>query len=532
MNNKSALHVIALLFLVGYASYGQFQNFMLFQSNYNQIEPAIVRHPSNPQLLFASSYTLLSGLRNEGVYVSTNGGLNWSGSDIVVGTPLQSHGGDPGPIIDKNGLFILTHQGGFVAGMYSNYSSNQGSTWLTTAAPIAQNDQDKGSPQTDDAPSSPHYGRTYLVWTRYVSPFPIVISYTDNGAVTWTPLSQINNPPSGKISQGAACSISPNGTVYVTWASAINVSPNTEDCLGFARSTNGGLNWSLQECAIDCNGIRTSQLSPWTIRANSFPTMDVDKTGGARNGWIYIATTDKNLAPAGSDPDVIFHRSTDEGNTWSAGVRVNLDPLNNGRNQFFPAIRVDEDGGVNIVYYDSRDAADSVDIYLSRSVNGGDSWSNYRVTDRRFRPVPVLGTGTGIMGDNIGMTSGNGNLYPVWMSNKPDGIFHIWCAIINYNTIGIQQIGTEIPKEFYLSQNYPNPFNPSTKIEFSIPESGYTTLKIYNLTGMLVSTLAEQELSPGVYSANWNASDYSSGIYILRIVSGSYSMSRKMILIK
>ncbi|MCP6768889.1 hypothetical protein NL529_29000, partial [Klebsiella pneumoniae] len=89
----------------------------------------------------------------------------------------------------------------------------------------------------------------------------------------------------------------PQGNVYVTWASAISSSPFTEDVIGFAKSTNGGSNWQVTENAFDCNGIRTTQLSPWTIRANSFPYMDVDKTGGSRNGYIYIVTTDKNLAP-------------------------------------------------------------------------------------------------------------------------------------------------------------------------------------------------------------------------------------------
>jgi hypothetical protein len=127
---------------------------------------------------------------------------------------------------------------------------------------------------------------------------------------------------------------------------------------------------TANECAIDCNGIRTTQLPPWNIRANSYPVIDIDKSGGPRNGWIYIAVTNRNLAPAGSDPDIVLHRSTNNGNTWSAGVRVNRDPINNGKNQFFPALRVDEGGGLNIIYYDNRTVTDSLDVFLSRSVDG------------------------------------------------------------------------------------------------------------------------------------------------------------------
>jgi hypothetical protein len=414
--------------------------------------------------------------------------------------------------------------------MFANYSTNSGTTWSTNVT-IQQDDVDKGSPGTDDAPASTFYGRSYLAWTYFVPPVRIVLSYTSNSGTTWSGIINVNNGFGGNRSYGPAINVSPTGTVYVTWASAIPVSPFTEDYIGFAKSTNGGVNWQVNENAINCNGIRTSQLPPWTIRANSFPVIDVDKTGGARNGWIYIAITDKNIAPAGSDPDIVLHRSTDDGNTWTSGVRVNNDPINNGRNQFFPSLRVDENGGVNIIYYDNRNSVDSVDVYLSRSADGGSTWFDYRVTSSRFRPTPISGIGGGNMGDNLGLTSGNGKLYPVWMANYT-GTFQVWSATIDYATIGIQQVSTEIPKEFILKQNYPNPFNPSTNIEFSIPKSAYTTLKIYDLTGKLVRTLAEQQLSSGVYSANWDASDVSSGFYIYRIVSGNYSMSRKMILIK
>ncbi|MBL8017993.1 MAG: exo-alpha-sialidase, partial [Ignavibacteria bacterium] len=245
--------------------------------------------------------------------------------------------------------------------------------------------------------------------------------------------------------------------MFTTWASSVPNSPYTEDYIGLSKSTNGGVDWTVNENAIDINGIRTTQLAPWTIRANSFPVIDIDKTGGSRNGWIYIATTSKNLAPAGNDPDIIMFRSTDDGNSWSSGVRVNQDPINNGRNQFFPSIKVDENGGLNIVYYDNRNSVDSADVYLSRSTDGGSSWSDHRVTTQRFKPRSVAGAGGGNMGDNLGLTSGNGKLYPVWMSNQPSDIFQIWSAIIDYTTIGITQTGTEIPKHYSLEQNYPNP---------------------------------------------------------------------------
>jgi hypothetical protein len=112
------------------------------------------------------------------------------------------------------------------------------------------------------------------------------------------------------------------------------------------------------------------------------------------------------------------------------------------------------------------------------------------------------------------------------------------CLIVKYNQlIGIQQISNEVPKSFSLSQNYPNPFNPSTKIKFDIPLSGgvrsmLTQLKIYDITGRQIAVLVNEPLSPGQYEVTFDASAYSSGVYIYRIEAGEYTASKKMLLIK
>lgn len=532
MNRQVIVTLILFLALISGSVFGQTPNYMIFPSNRNQVEPTITRHPLNHQILFASAYTIYQNFLREGVYLSTNGGLNWFGSDTIPGVANQNtHSGDPGAIIDKNGIFIITHQNQIPSGMFSNYSTNGGTSWFSTASPIATGDQDKGAPGTDDAPASPYYGRTYLAWTRFTTPFPIVLAYTSNGAVNWSGIVQVNTSYNSNRSFGPYVSVSPSGVVYVVWASTQPASPQTEDCIGFAKSTNGGVNWQVSECAMDCNGIRTTALSPWNIRANSNPVMDVDKTGGARNGWIYVATTDKNIAPAGTSPDIVLHRSTDGGSTWSAGVRVNQDPINNGRNQFFPAIKVDEEGGVNIVYYDSRNAVDSVDVYLSRSIDGGFTFTDHKISTGRFRPVGITGT-SGNMGDNIGMISGNGKLYPVWMSNQGNGVFQVWSANIDYNTIGIQQIGTEIPKQYSLSQNYPNPFNPVTKIKFQIAHSGAAKIIVYDALGKEITTLVDQQVKAGTYEASWDATACPSGVYFYRLITDGYSETRKMVMTK
>jgi hypothetical protein len=85
---------------------------------------------------------------------------------------------------------------------------------------------------------------------------------------------------------------------------------------------------------------------------------------------------------------------------------------------------------------------------------------------------------------------------------------------------------------FILNNAYPNPFNPTTTIEYGIPERQHVTLQVFDITGRLVSTLVDEFHQAGQYSVKWDASKYSSGIYICRLESSYGTHSRKMLLIK
>ncbi|HAY35324.1 MAG TPA: hypothetical protein PK536_11950 [Ignavibacteria bacterium] len=402
-----------------------------------QTEVILTRHPGNPLIMYGSSNAISNAggslFISEGAYVTTNGGTTWFGSDTMkntVGTILTGHGGDPGITIDKDGRFIISHLGG---GIKANYSTNNGLNWSNDVT-ITSGSQDKNLTTTDDSPTSPYYGRSYTAWSRFTASLPpIAFSYTTNGGVSWSASADVNVPPAGHYSQGVDLRTGPNGEVYLCWAAPIASSPFTEDYCGFAKSTNGGVNWTVNNNIFDMNGIRGTLFST-SIRVNSFPRIDVDRTCGPRAGWIYIVVSQRNLAPAGSDADIVIHRSTDGGTSWSAGIRVNQDALNNGKSQWFPAVRVDESGGVNVVYYDNRGTTntDTNEVYMSRSMDGGTTWTDIKVSDARFRPTSLAlsGVAGGYQGDYIGITSaliegnpvnGNQRIWPFWADNRLGG---------------------------------------------------------------------------------------------------------------
>jgi hypothetical protein len=89
-----------------------------------------------------------------------------------------------------------------------------------------------------------------------------------------------------------------------------------------------------------------------------------------------------------------------------------------------------------------------------------------------------------------------------------------------------------VVKNFALRQNYPNPFNPSTRIEFSVPKSTFVMVKVFNLLGEEVATLASQEVNAGRYTVDWNAGSAPSGVYFYRLTAGSFVDTKKMMLMK
>ncbi len=108
-----------------------------------------------------------------------------------------------------------------------------------------------------------------------------------------------------------------------------------------------------------------------------------------------------------------------------------------------------------------------------------------------------------------------------------------WSEVSKFKTQVLVSVDDQnIPLAFKLEQNYPNPFNPSTTIQFSIVNSGFTTLKVYDVLGREVKVLVNENLDKGNYSILFDGSDLSSGIYIYSLNNGSEILRKKMLLLK
>jgi len=121
-----------------------------------------------------------------------------------------------------------------------------------------------------------------------------------------------------------------------------------------------------------------------------------------------------------------------------------------------------------------------------------------------------------------------------------DGTFEAWSISVSTESSSDVAYTPNYPADFILEQNYPNPFNPTTTIKYSIPNSSYVNLKIYDLLGNEIATLVEGDLPAGTYEHNWGGAGFTSGIYFYRLQAGNLSPSsgqgfvetKKMVLLK
>jgi PKD repeat protein len=101
-----------------------------------------------------------------------------------------------------------------------------------------------------------------------------------------------------------------------------------------------------------------------------------------------------------------------------------------------------------------------------------------------------------------------------------------------YGFDGVASVNGQTPEQFSLQQNRPNPFNPLTEIAFNLPSDTHVKLEVFNITGRLVATLADNYYSAGYHIVTWNAADQASGVYFYKLTSDKFTESKKMILMK
>jgi hypothetical protein len=475
-----------------------------------------------------------------GYYFSTNGGLNWAEGPIK--STLAGPMGDPCIVVDTNGSFyytqlVYTAQTPGMQVVLIAKSTNGGANWPFTNI-FGQNGttlQDK--PWTCVDLTHGVYGNNiYVTWTAFDSygyppPGPldssrIVFSKSTNSGVTWSAPVRLDNlggdcNDGDNTVEGAVPCVGPNGEIYVSWAGP--KIRNSQYGIFFNKSTNAGQTWLSNPIYV------TDQPGGWDIpiagysRANGMPVTCCDVSNGPYRGTIYINYAD-SVSP--DDHDVRLIKSTNGGLNWSSVRRVNNDPP--GKEQFFTWMTIDQiTGYLYFVFYDRRNySTTTTDVYLARSTDGGETFGNVKISQTSFVPTAFT-----FLGDYNNISAYNNKIRPIW--TRLDGtVTSIWTVIIDSLSIGIRNLGNQIPDKYSLYQNYPNPFNPSTKIKFEISKPGDIKLNVYDITGKTVSKIVNEYLSAGIYEVKFEGSNIPSGVCFYRLQTGNFIETKKMLMIK
>ncbi|MBE0648463.1 MAG: T9SS type A sorting domain-containing protein [Bacteroidales bacterium] len=350
----------------------------------------------------------------------------WGGSIYGVG---QANNGDPATAIGRNGWYyvgkINNGRGQSVA-----YSTNQGQNW--TDVPVAQVSGgfgdllDKNHLWIDNSETSPYQGYLYAAWSCYVDGSPnqnqIEIARSTNQGISWSiPIGISEHVNAGKHNQGVNIQTGPNGEVYAAWI-IYDTWPSDETAIGFAKSLDGGETWVPgNRILTDIKGIRASGTSK-DMRVASFPVMTVDLSNGPNQGNLYIVWANIGVPGlnTGNDIDIYMISSSNLGDTWSTPIRVNQDPSGLGKQHFLPWVTCDPtNGNLCVIYYDDRNVDSTMlETWVSYSYDAGNSWTDFKVSDVAFTPVPIAGMAADYFGDYIGIKAQNMKVYPIWTDNR------------------------------------------------------------------------------------------------------------------
>jgi photosystem II stability/assembly factor-like uncharacterized protein len=121
----------------------------------------------------------------------------------------------------------------------------------------------------------------------------------------------------------------------------------------------------------------------------------------------------------------------------------------------------------------------------------------------------------------------NGSTLHIWLAGDGMTVLHYVAYVV-----GVQQEARLSINSYSLFQNYPNPFNPSTLIQYTIPRQARVRLTVHDILGRQVAQLEDGVKQAGRYEVHWNASAFPSGVYFYRLQAGSFSETKKLLLLK
>ena len=522
---KNSLFIFVLVSFLSLELNAQHTNVMIGDStsvSYPE-EPTIALDPNNTDIL-------LAGANIRELYVSEDGGQTWTYNELSSSLGVY---GDPCIVSDNHGNFYYFHLANpegpaFADRIICQKTTDYGETWNNGSYTEIDNTrfQDKEWACVDRGNNI-----IYLAWTQfddYWPWYPDLISEDDSsiirfsrsldGGESWSTPVRLN-----KVA--GDCWDEDN----TTEGAVPTVGPNGEVYISWAgpegivfdKSLDYGQTWLEEDIFVSDIPGGWAFYVPGIMRSNGFPVTICDTSQSNYSGTIYINWSDQRNGT--NDTDIWLVKSIDQGESWSDPIRVNNDVA--GKHQFFNWMAVDQTNGyIYVVFYDRRNYNDTnTDVYLAVSRNGGESFDNFKISESPFVPYETI-----FFGDYSNIVAHNNVIRPIWTRLDYTRL-SVWTALIDPDALGIDNVA-QVP--FSLEQNYPNPFHESTFFSFKMRFPSKITLKVYDIYGRKVCILINNEFRDrGKYVVDFNVLNYNlpSGVYYFSLVSNNNIMTREMV---
>ncbi len=333
-------------------------------------------------------------------------------------------------MFDENGYLYYSHLSNpvgpaWVDRIVVQKSTSGGQTWYDGVG-IGLNtgkEQDKEWMGLDRS-STMYNGSLYLSWTEfdnYGSSEPedksrIRFSYSRDEAETWSEPLVISDTEGNCVDSDSTM----EGAVPAVGNNGeVYIAWSGPDGIYFDKSADGGVSFGTDKVISDMPGGWDISI-PGISRCNGMPFTVCDNSDSEYSGNIYVLWSDQRNGE--TDTDIFLLRSEDGGDTWSERITVNND--NSGTQQFFPNIVVDPTSGIiYVVYYDrSLTSGVETDVWMAKSDDGGKSFTNFKISVSPFTPVDTI-----FFGDYIDIDAYNGIVYASWM-RMDNEFMSVFCA--------------------------------------------------------------------------------------------------------
>ncbi len=275
---------------------------------------------------------------------------------------------------------------------------------------------------------------------------------------------------------------------------------------GVFRSTNNGTSWTNSTSGMTNTRVSSLVVSGTNLFAGTFGGAGVYLSTNNGTSWVAAGngltnTEVQTLNITSSLPGYIF-AGTANGAFYTTNNGANWSSISNGLTDTY----------VHTFAFSGTTIFAGTDMEgVFRSTNLGASWTAMN---------------QGLINTTVWVLTAEGsNLYA---GTNGSGIFKRPLS----EMVALEQVSSEMPKQFILSQNFPNPFNPSTIIQFGIIRSGNVNISVYDISGRKVETLVNGSHNTGLYEVQWDAAKYSSGVYFYTITTSEFIDTKKMLLVK